>query len=210
MNNLENYKSVHIIGAGGFAVEISHLLSSKYADLSIFLYADSFEEYNNVRPLDSLLNSIEPTYCVIAIGDNAGRSSIVDRLAANTMLKFLNIDFRDHSAYPDSEQNVIGIGNIIMPNATIGVSTSIGSFNIIGSGTGFGHHVNIGDFNFIGPNSFLAGSVHLGSFCTISFGTGFLQKVHIGSAINSLPYTVFYKSNSKSGTYAGNPANKIM
>jgi sugar O-acyltransferase (sialic acid O-acetyltransferase NeuD family) len=203
-------KTLHIIGAGGFGKEVAHLVASKNEYTEILFHADDDIDQIGVLSIDSLIDSKETLYCVIAIGDNNLRELIFNRLQENSLLKFINLDFRDNSAYPNSPQNIIGSGNIIMPNSIIGVYSSIGSFNIIGSNAGFGHHVNLGDFNFIGPGSFLAGSVQIGSHCTLSFGTGIMPKVKIESNINTMPYTVIYKNIRKPGSYTGNPAKQFI
>ena len=148
--------------------------------------------------------------CIVAIGNCSDRASVHSRFLGVKNLRFINVDLRNFQSYPEHESNIIGVGNIIMPDSIIGIKTVIGSFNIIGARSGIGHHSVIGDYNFFGPNSFIAGGVRVESNCSFSFGTGFLQNVSVGSNVNSLPYTVFAKDQKENGTYSGMPAKKIF
>jgi hypothetical protein len=197
-----------IIGYGGFGKEIEFLIKCKFPKIKIVIYDDT-NTSENILSIDKILNVDYNLNCVIALGDPNSRLNIYNKLKLNTYLIFPNIIFSTFNSYPFSKNILMGEGNIIMPNVTVGINSVIGSHNVIGMNVGLGHDVEIGDFNFIGPNSFLAGSVKIGDNCKLSFGTSFMQKSSIVSETNTMPYTVIYRRLKKSGTYIGNPAKLI-
>jgi hypothetical protein len=200
---------IHIIGAGGFGMEISYLIKCFYPNLKILMYDDKVIG-DNIQSIDTLVNNrMIIGDCILAIGDSELRGNIHSRIKENSNLNFPNIDLSQNSDYPISPLNSIGVGNIYMPGSILGYNSQIGSFNIFGTNVGVGHDVVIGDFNFIGPNSFLAGNSKIGDFCKLSFGTFIMQNGILKSNIKSMPYTVFYKKYKKPGTYFGNPAKSI-
>ncbi len=201
-------KTLAIIGYGGFGKELEFLIKCKFPEIKLNIYDDTIIS-KNVLSIDKILNVDYNLNCVIAIGDPISRLNIYNKLKVNKFLIFPNIIFSDFNSYPFSNEILIGEGNIIMPNVTIGINSVIGSYNVIGMNVGLGHDVEIGDYNFIGPNSFLAGSVKIGNNCKLSFGTSFIQKSGIVSETNTMPYTVIYRKIKKAGTYFGNPA-KLM
>ena len=204
---IEIMDKLAIIGYGGFGKEIEFLIKCKFPEINLIIYDDYSSE--KVLIIEEIFNVDYNLNCVIAIGDPNSRFNLYNRLKLNTYLIFPNIILSTFNSYPFSKDNLIGEGNIIMPNVTIGINSVIGSHNVLGMNVGLGHDVEIGDYNFIGPNSFLAGSVRIGDNCKLSFGTSFVQKSSIVSETNTMPYTVVYKKLRKSGTYIGNPA-KLM
>jgi acetyltransferase-like isoleucine patch superfamily enzyme len=197
-----------IICYGGFGREIEFLIKCKFPEIQLYIYDDT-NSTENILPIENLLKIDYNLNCVIAIGDPDSRLNIYNKLKSNKCLIFPNIIFSKFNSYPFSKDILIGNGNIIMPDVTVGINSIIGSFNVIGMNVGLGHDVEIGDYNFIGPNSFLAGNVKIGDNCKLSFGTSFMQKSSIISETNTMPYTVIYRKLKKSGTYIGNPA-KLM
>ena len=67
----------------------------------------------------------------------------------------------------------MGEGNIILENATIAFSTTLGCSNIIWNGCNISHESEIGDFNYFAPSSVLGGctkithNCFLGLNCTV-------------------------------------------
>jgi hypothetical protein len=201
--------SIHIIGAGGFGLEIAYLVKCRFSYINLCLYDDSVID-DHIKPIESLISNKDISGdCILAIGDPDSRKNVYNRIKINSNLNFPNVDLSNDMNYPTSPHNPIGIGNIFMPGSIIGYNSQIGSFNVIGANVGIGHDVVIGDFNFLGPNSFLAGNSKIGDFCKLSFGTFIMQNGILCSNIKSMPYTVFYKSYRLPATYFGNPAKSI-
>jgi NDP-sugar pyrophosphorylase family protein len=204
-----NNNTLHIVGSGGFGLEIAYLLKCHYPDIHYFMYDDNGID-NQIRTLEFLIHDKNIAGdCVIAIGEPEVRRDVFNRMKQNSSLNFPNVDLSNDTKYPTSPLNSIGIGNIYMPGSIIGYNSQIGSFNILGANVGIGHDVVIGDFNFIGPKSFLAGNSKIGDFCKLSFGTFIMQNGLLCSNIKSMPYTAFYKKYKLPGTYFGNPAKSI-
>lgn len=201
--------TIHIIGAGGFGMEIAYLIKNRFPGFNYCMYDDSVSG-DNIKTIENLVFNQEVVAdCILAIGDPEVRRDVFNRIKGNTNLNFPNLDLSNDMNYPTSPHNSIGIGNIYMPGSIIGYNSQLGSFNIIGANVGIGHDVVIGDFNFLGPNSFLAGNSKIGDFCKLSFGTFIMQNGLLCSNIKSMPYTAFYKKYKLSGTYFGNPAKSI-
>ncbi len=207
-NLLDNINEIHLVGYGGLGKEIEFLLNSKFPNIHIIPYDDSIEE-NGIKKIDYLLNTKNPIFCIIAIGNPLAREKTFNILNNNKHIQFPNVFFTNFDSYNFSKKNIIGVGNIIMPQSIIGFNTIIGNFNLLGVNSGLGHDVAIGNFNFIGPNCFLAGNVKVGNNCKLSFGTFILQKISIVSNVNTMPYTSIYKNIKTEGTYHGNPAKYI-
>ena len=202
-------KSLSIVGYGGFGKEIEYLIRNKFKGIKIDVF-DDFDKSINVNPIQNLLNIKVNTNCIIAIGNPVDRMNIHSLLKINSNIIFPNIFFSDFKAYPFSDENQLGIGNIIMPDVMIGFKSKIGSFNLIGSRVTLGHDVELGNYNFLGPNCFLAGSVKVKDNCKFSFGTSFVQRATVTSNINTMPNSVVYKKLKISGTYSGNPCKLIF
>ena len=201
--------SIHIVGSGGFGKEIAYLVKCHYPNVNFFWYDDNLSG-NHIKSIDFLVCDKDISGdCILAIGDPAARRDIYNRVKGKYKLNFPNIDLSNSLSYPTSSSNSIGVGNIIMPGAIIGLNSKVGSFNVLGANVGIGHDVVIGDFNFLGPNCFLAGNSQIGDFCKLSFGTFIMQNGFLCSNIKSMPYTAFYKKYKLPGTYFGNPAKSI-
>lgn len=205
---LQNITELHLVGYGGLGKEIEFLINSKFPKINIIPYDDTLvgEKVKKISILKSISN---PISCVIAIGDPKGREAVYNTLKTNNNINFPNIILSQFDSYNFSNKNIIGVGNLIMPQVIIGFNTILGNFNIFGVNSGLGHDVSIGNFNFIGPNCFLAGNVNVANNCKLSFGTFILQKVKLVSSINTMPYTCIYKNIKISGSYHGNPAKII-
>ena len=201
--------TIHIIGAGGFGMEIEYLIKNRFPAFNYCIY-DDYVSGDNIKKIENLVfNQKVVSDCILAIGDPEVRRDVFNRIKENSNLNFPNLDLSNNMNYPTSPHNSIGTGNIYMPGSIIGYNSKIGSFNILGANVGVGHDVVIGDFNFLGPNSFLAGNSKIGDSCKLSFGTFIMQNGFLSSNIKSMPYTVFYKKYKLPGTYFGNPAKSI-
>jgi acetyltransferase-like isoleucine patch superfamily enzyme len=204
----ENFSELHMIGYGGLGRELEFLIGTKYPKINIIVYDDVVISTNVKKTVE--LEKIEyPINCLIAIGDPNGKLFVYNKLKKNKHIIFPNIILSNFESYNFSIDNIIGSGNILMPQCVIGYNTIIGDFNLFGVNSGLGHDVKIGNFNFIGPNCFLAGNVNISDNCKLSFGTFVLQKVTLTSNINTMPYTCVYKHLKTAGSYHGNPARII-
>jgi len=110
----------------------------------------------------------------IAIGNNQVRKKIVNKLP-------LNFEILTHkNAYISLNDVFLGEGTIIMVNAIINPSVSIGKHCIINSGTIIEHDCKIEDFVHICPGASLAGGVEVGEGSMVGIGSTVIQGVKIG------------------------------
>jgi acetyltransferase-like isoleucine patch superfamily enzyme len=205
---LKDISEIHLIGYGGLGKEIEFLINSKFPHINIIPYDDNSLDYK-VKKIEKLKKIQSPISCVIAIADPKAKESIFINLKDQKNINFPNIILASFDTYLFSKKNIIGVGNLIMPQSLLGFNTKIGNFNLFGVNSGLGHDVTIGDFNFIGPNTFLAGDVKIENYCVLSYGTFVLQKISLTSYVKTMPYTAVYKKIIKQGSYQGNPAKLI-
>lgn len=110
----------------------------------------------------------------IAIGNNQIRKKIVNKLP-------LNFEILTHkNAYIALNNVTLGEGTVIMVNAIINPSVSIGRHCIINSGTIIEHDCKIEDFVHICPGASLAGGVEVGEGSMVGIGSTVIQGVKIG------------------------------
>ena len=105
--------------------------------------------------------------------------------------------------------DMIDEGNIIMPCAYIGPTTTIGKCNIIASCVCISHDIVVGDFNFISSSATLGGFCNIANNSFIGLNATIKDNINIenctlvGAAANIIQSTENY------GVYVGNPAKKI-
>lgn len=121
----------------------------------------------NIRNLDISKN------VVISIGDNKIRKKISEKYHLSYVTAI-------HPKSVISKFTKIGIGTVIMANATINSDVCIGKHCILNTACVVEHDCIIGDFSHISPNASLAGNVHVGVGTQIGIGASIIQGINIG------------------------------
>ena len=179
-----------IIGAGGFAEELSVLTGIKKCYVS-----DGFDgKY-------FLSNIKKPCKAIIAIAFPKYRENI-----------FNEYDF-EYFGYIHNSALVYGtvpLSDIILaPQSIITTNVKIGKQCQLHTRAVLSHSVEVGDFFTALPNVFVAGNVIIGDRVFIGAGTSVREKTKICSDVIIGMGSVVIKDITEQGTYIGNPLRKI-
>lgn len=177
---IEKQKIV-IIGAGGYGLEVYHMLDKKYYECIGFLDLDTIQPnlpvpiIGHESNIEFLKDKFRFTHYALAIGNSAKRKEIVNLIDNKSLTPLVLID----SSTRCFSSN-IGNGTIIYPGVVIMNGCSIGSFSLINSGVTLGHDVIIGNYCNINPGAHLAGRITIEDEVFIGIGAIIKENVKIG------------------------------
>ncbi|MGF1924173.1 MAG: acetyltransferase, partial [Bacteroidia bacterium] len=145
---------MHIIGAGGHAkVVIDILLSNKLTTIEVWDENLAAKSPLGFPIQGNLLNfkKLNSDQVIVAIGNNKVRKKVASDLktTANCI----------HFTSAISPSASIGIGTVIMANASVNADATVGDHVIINTNASVDHDCIIGDFVHISPQAGLAGNV---------------------------------------------------
>mgnify|MGYP003953537663 CR=1 FL=1 len=142
---------------------------------------------------------------VIAIGDNAIRSKVHDKII-ETFSDFEFVNCVHPRSIIGSDVN-FGKGNVVMAGAVINPYSIIYNHCIINSNSTVEHDCKMGNFSSIATNASIGGNVHVGNFSAIGIGANVFHNVTVGnnciigggSLVNSdtINNSIYYGSPSK-------------
>ena len=216
-------KDLHIIGAGGFTIEVLFLIDRYYKNFwkNIYIVDDDLEKIGtkirNVAVVSNISDFIDKCKnekdiekdVLITINNPKIRTCIVQNLLKeNIKINFPNII--DETVVIDKEHSKIGKGNIIMDFVGITGNVTVGNFNVIGARTGIGHDANVGNFNTFSPRVSVSGHVNIGNGNTFGLNSAILQNKTIGDNNSIWSYTMILRNINNNSTYFGMPAKKIQ
>lgn len=115
---------------------------------------------------------------VIAIGDNAMRSSVRDRLLDKGDYSFPVVIHPRAMVAPNA---VIRNGALICAGAIVGPDAVIGSFTILNHACIVDHDCSVSDFASLGPNATLSGGVVVGEYAMLGASSNVLPSIYIGA-----------------------------
>jgi len=101
-------------------------------------------------------------------------------------------------------------GSIVMHKCVINGGATIGMYSIINTGAIVEHDAIIGDYTHVSTMSCINGECRIGDECFIGSNAVINQGVTIGDRIIVGSGSVVNKTLEIPGTYAGNPARKIV
>jgi len=201
----ENIMKVYIIGAGGFASELTNYIidnnNKTNSNIIIEGYFDVTEEqyrlYSFNRPFlgsEKEFKFPKNSNVYVAIGNSEVRYKVFD------FLKNQNINFPNfiHNTCLISSSAKLGIGNIFCPNVIIGPNTSIGNYNLINYQSAIPHDCIIGNMNIFSPNVQITGYCHIGDDNFFGVSSGCTPSVHIGDN-NKVQAGVIINKNISNG-----------
>ncbi|MBO0448180.1 acetyltransferase [Enterococcus sp. MJM12] len=179
-------RKIIIVGTGGFAKEVTFLLSRienyqllGYVDDNSDLHGNVILDYPVIGNTDYLLSLDEEWAIAIGIANPQAKKNIYKKLRTKSNLIFPNLI--DPSALFGLEIEM-GIGNIIMANTTFTSSIRLGNFNMINIATTIGHDVEIGSYNSLFPSINVSGNVRIGNETSIGVGSKIIQGLAVGEA----------------------------
>ncbi len=190
---------VAIVGAGGFAREVS-----SYLDCEVQFYVDDqFAQPSlNIQQLSSL--DVEEYKVLIAIGDSKLRSDILTRIPSGAVFHSLIHE----RAYVGSNV-ILGEGAIVCPGAVITTNVKVGAHAQMHVNSIVGHDCEIGEFATISPGAVISGTnkiedrVYFGSNSTSKQGIKITSDVVVGLNAGVV------SDIGEPGVYVGTPAKKL-
>lgn len=167
---------VVIYGGGGHCKVVldAFLEEKKYKVKGIYDDNPKTEKLFGVKVrLISDIDFFKNKNCIIAIGDNTMRKTIVQKLETNFIMTI-------HPNAVVSKFAKIGHGTQVMAGAIINPDAEIGHHCIINTGAIVEHDCILEDFVHISPNATLGGSVKVGEKTQIGMGAMVLPNLIIG------------------------------
>ena len=177
---------INIYGKGGHAKVVNSVLKSRHPKRVAFW--DDKDYHKDIKG-----------HWIIAIGDNANRKKIADKLGDNDYATIL----AESSLVYNSE---IGCGSQILHRAVVQVGTTIGKHCIINTCASVDHDCVLEDFSFIGPNATLCGGVVIGEGSFIGAGAVILPYIKIGKGCMIGAGSIVTKDIPDNTIAYGNPA----
>lgn len=203
---------IAIIGAGGFAKEVLHLLDDlgKYNDCSGFYQPDDVwgELWKDkeimglpVLPYSELTSSNRLT---IGIGNSTTREKIVAELGATK--DYINII---HPSAHVSRWVKMGNGNIITAGSIVTCDVVLGDHCQFNLNTTIGHDSIIGDYFTSAPGVNISGSCVIGKHVYFGTSAATRQGMKVADNIVIGMGAMVVKNLEQSGTYVGIPAKLL-
>jgi len=181
-------KNILIIGASGHAKVIVDVIE-KQSLYTIAGFVDSgripgdlvsgYQILGTEADIPTLTKSRTIEGFIIAIGDNAVRSIVADKV--RTIHPHAEFITAIHPHAVIAKDVKIGIGTVIMAGAIINSSSSVGNFCIVNTKASLDHDTSMGDFSSIAPGVTIGGNCHIGEFSAVGIGASVKHGVKIGA-----------------------------
>lgn len=169
----------YIFGAGGHAASIADAIISNGWKIKAFIdetgSKTTFLNFPVVNSIESI--SSENFDIAIAIGDNAQRKKVVDRLKKMGNFRFPPIV---HKTAYTGLSSTYGEGSVILAGANLGANSHLGDFVILNSGSSLDHDGFMGNFSSLAPSAVTGGLVKIGDFSAIGIGAVLRHSISIG------------------------------
>jgi sugar O-acyltransferase (sialic acid O-acetyltransferase NeuD family) len=160
---------------------------------------------NVLGPTKNMLTYINEWDIFVAIGDNAIRQQIYERLEKMGA----SIPVLIHPTAVIGEEVEIGPGTVLMAGTIINCSTKIGKACIINTGSTIDHDNHIEDYVHISPGVHLAGTVKVGQGSWLGIGSVVSNNVSITGNCIVGAGSVVLKDIKESGIYVGAPVRRL-
>ena len=208
-------KPVIILGAKGIAHPALEIFNSNQVIVYGLLDEDSSlhgTEINNVPVLggtedEGFLKLIgKKTEAFVAVDDTKYRKFLVELLLENRKMQPINAI---HERAYISTDAVLGHGNFINAQVTVGAGAKVGSHCIFHTGAIIDHKVTVEDYVQVGAGSIVNADVVLEEGAFIGSGVTIVSGVRIGKGARVGAGSVVISSVGKNETVFGNPATKV-
>lgn len=180
-NSALHTRALIIIGAGGHATSVANVALSAGYRIRHFVDPHRRGHYlldiSVIGDMAELAEPVRYDYC-IAVGDNAAREQIHNRLVADHPDVMFPVLI--HASATISCFTEIGAGTVVMPHAVIGPNTSIGKFCILNTRASIDHDSRMADYSSLAPGVVTGGTVCVGTRSAVSIGATVKHGVSIG------------------------------
>jgi sugar O-acyltransferase (sialic acid O-acetyltransferase NeuD family) len=173
---------LYVFGCGGHSKVVTQVAAGQGLKVDGYVVSNAEHKEFLGRPVigeDELNCEAHAGSALIAVGDNRGRKTVVERLRRTAA-------FREYPSLVDVSAHVaptaeLGEGTLVLPGAVINASARIGAFSIVNSGAIVEHDCVLGDFTMIAPGAVLCGSCSIGEGAWIGAGATIIQKRQVGA-----------------------------
>ena len=198
--------SVIILGASGFAIELSALVRAAGGTVAGFVAPQGGDLPAPWLGSDEVLADAAPDAVVlVAVGDPAARARLSDMVQARGRKL---ATFVSPGAFV-ADDAVLEDGVMVYPNATVHARVQLGRGVLVNSNASVGHETRIGAFSNVGPGVSLGGRCEIGSGVHLGIGSSMLEGLVIAPGTMIGAGAVVTRSIEAAGTYAGVPARKL-
>jgi sugar O-acyltransferase (sialic acid O-acetyltransferase NeuD family) len=172
---------VDVVGAGGHAKVVLALLRDRGHEVGVVVDANPALHgttilAHKVLPESALV--VEPDrLVVVAIGNNAVRKQIAERLAQRGH-RFAWLVHSTAWVSPDAQ---IEPGAVVFAGAIVQPGVTVGAHAILNTGCSVDHDCVVGAFAHVAPGARLCGGVHIGEGALVGVGASAIPARHIGA-----------------------------
>lgn len=178
---MDTENTLYVVGAGGHAKVVLHVLESKQIKAAGILDTDPVKIGTSILnyPITHIEDKALPHRArfIIAIGDNAVRAKLFTAMQIRGWHAFNVIDNSTRIANTVK----LGKGTVVFPFGSIHPDTQIGSNVIINTHTVIEHDNYISDHAHIGPNATLCGGVVVEEGAFVGAGVTIIPGIKIGA-----------------------------
>lgn len=211
-----NKSKVVIFGSSGHAKVIVDIIESD-THLKLVGFIDKYRSVGdellgykvigNEESLPHLMSQYGFYQGVVGIGDNFLRSKVV------RIIKYLvpNFNFVNciHKSANISKHLNMGVGNVVMPGASINASSIVSNHCIFNTNSSLDHDCRMEDFSSLSPNSVVGGNCKIGKYSNVGIGASVHHGINIGSNCIIGGGSLVNKNTDSNSTYYGIPASLI-
>jgi sugar O-acyltransferase (sialic acid O-acetyltransferase NeuD family) len=199
-------KSVIIVGAGGFGLEVAAYAVDAGFIVKGFLddTKPSDTAHADFTVLGSMASAIdmEAAY-VIAVGNPQNRKVLAEKLAAKGA-RFISIIHPQSYVGPQAH---IGVGAIVAPFAFVGPQAHIGAHCVLNTYACAGHECRINDYSVLSPYAALYGAAVLGSGVFMGSNAIITAQQSVGDNAKIAAGAIVYSNIPADVLAMGNPAS---
>lgn len=205
-------RSVLVLGAGGFAVEVADLAED--AGYEVAGFVEGLDRTRCGEPFEGLpvhwigelpeLATAHVAVCGVGAPD-AKRRLVAAAAAAG--LRFATVV---HPAAHVSSRAEIGEGTVVSPAAVVAAVASVGRHVLVNRGAMVGHHASIGDFTSLMTGANVAGATVVGEAVYVGMGALVLNGLTVGHDATIAAGAVVTRDVDSSVQVRGLPARPVL
>lgn len=182
----ETIMNIIVIGSGGHASVVIKTIECQPSKWHIVGLVDDFLDTDQIRhgykiigktdEMEALCYRYAANHIFIAVGDNAGRRKVYDKIERGHM----HFPAFIHPTAVVCSAKRIGDGAFLAAGAVVGVNSTVGDFAIVNTNASIDHDSILGAFAHMAPNSATGGNVIIASDTLIGIGASIRNGSHIG------------------------------